>query len=198
VIVVAHYDHLGVDLDGKVHPGADDNGSGVVALLALAEALAAHGPLECSVLLLWTSGEEKGLWGSQAFVADPCLPGGASPVACINLDMVGRHSGHQLSLTPFEESHPSYSELAALAADLAQDSGFTELESADEVFHRSDHHSFLRLGIPVVSFYDHMTADYHAPTDTPEKVDGDKIRRVVRLVLSMLLELQGDPAGRAR
>jgi hypothetical protein len=188
VIVSAHYDHLGVARDGRVHHGADDNGSGVVALLAVAEALAAHGPLPGSVLLLWTSGEEKGLWGSQAFAEDPRLPSGITASADINLDMVGRGEASRLSLTPFAETHPAYGPLAELAARCAREEGFTELQSADPYFHRSDNYSFSERGIPAVSLFDDMTDDYHQPTDTADKVDADKVRRVARMVFRMLCE----------
>ena len=198
VLVSAHYDHLGAMKNGRVYPGADDNGSGTVALLALAEALVAQGPLRCSVMLVWTSGEESGLWGSQAFADAPCLPPGSKAVANINLDMVGREAATRLSITPFATTHPAFSGLARMAAEVARAEGFTELGSADQYFHRSDNFNFAKLGIPVVSLFDDMQADYHQPTDTPDKIDGDKVARVTRMVLRMLVALQGDPAGRAK
>jgi hypothetical protein len=198
VLVSAHYDTLGTTKSSRVYAGADDNGSGTVALLALADALVAQGPLRCSVMLVWTSGEEKGLWGSQAFVDAPPLPAGSRAVANINLDMVGREAAPKLSVTPFAKTHPAWSGLARLAAEAAREEGFSELGSADDYFHRSDNFNFARLGIPVVSLFDGMQVDYHQPTDTPDKIDGDKIARVTRMVLRMLVRLEGDPVGRVK
>jgi putative aminopeptidase FrvX len=190
VIVSAHYDHVGVDRRGRIHNGADDNGSGTAGLLALADALVALGPLEYSVFLVWLSGEEKGLWGSEALVRNPGFASGVRPAANINLDMIGRNDGRQLLLTPFDENHPKHSHLAALARSFAPEEGFTDLQSGDPYFERSDQASFAKLGIPVVFLTDGMHADYHQPTDDAERIDAGKIERVIRLVFRMLEALQ--------
>lgn len=195
IIVSAHYDHVGLDRRGSVCNGADDNGSGTCGLLALAEALAAHGRLDCPVLLVWLSGEEKGLWGSQALIESPWFEKGARPAANINLDMIGRNAGNQLLITPFDEKHPKHNGLARLARSIAASEGFTDVQSGDGYFERSDQANFAKLGIPVTFLTDGMHADYHEPTDDAEKIDGDKIRRVVNVVFKMLTTLEKDPAG---
>jgi len=190
IVVSAHYDHLGIDGEGRVFNGADDNGSGTTGLLALAEALTVNGPLERSVMLIWVSGEEKGLWGSQAWSSAPWLPDGAKAVADINIDMIGRNAPDSLLITPTAK-HPAYNGLVTVAERFAPQEGFTKLGSADDYYTRSDHAMFARLGIPVTFLFADVHKDYHRVTDDPDKIDSDKIARVVRVVLRMLDELQG-------
>ncbi len=190
ILVSAHYDHLGVAPDGRVFNGADDNGSGTCGLLALAEALVAYGPMSRSVMLIWVSGEEKGLWGSQAWSAAPWLPGTAKAVADINIDMIGRNKPDSLLITPTSK-HAAYNGMVRLAERLAPEEGFPNLGSADEYYTRSDHAMFARLGIPVTFLFADIHDDYHRVTDDPEKIDCDKIARVVRIVVRMLEAMQG-------
>lgn len=189
VLISAHYDHEGV-IAGEVYNGADDNASGTSALLALVDALPRL-ELRRSVMLVWVAGEEKGLYGSRAWVASPTLPEGSRAVCDINLDMVGRNEPGELYLTPTRR-HPAHTGLSTLAERLAADEGFAPLGSADPYYERSDHYVFAELGIPVLFLFNGEHADYHRPTDDVEKIDCDKIRRVARLVLRMVDELQGD------
>jgi Zn-dependent M28 family amino/carboxypeptidase len=196
LIVSAHYDHVGTR-DGEIYNGADDNASGSTGLLAVAESLAAYGPLRRSVLLLWVSGEEKGLLGSKAWTLDPTLEPGQRPVANINIDMIGRNAPDSLLVTP-TEALPQYNDLVVMAQANCALEGFAELGNCDDYWARSDQKSFSdNLGIPVMFLFSDIHADYHQPTDTPDKIDYDKIRRVARLVVRMLAGLQGDapPAG---
>ena len=192
LIVSAHYDHVG-EQGGKIHPGADDNGSGSMGLLALAQALKEHGPLRRTVLLMWVSGEEKGLWGSAAWTKAPILPPGHRAVANLNIDMIGRNAPDYLLITPTKALAKEYNGLTKLAEELAPLEGFPKLGSADEYWQRSDHMNFaVNLKIPVAFLFSDVHADYHQPSDTPDKIDYDKIRRVTRLVLRMLAGLQTD------
>lgn len=192
IILSAHYDHVGVGADGAIYNGADDNGSGTSGMLAVAEALAAHGPLRRSVMIVWVSGEEKGLWGSQAWTSDPYLPGERKPICDINIDMIGRNAPTKLLVTPTSGRKKDYNGLVRLTEALAPDEGFPELGSADEYYTRSDHANFAKLGIPVMFLFSDVHQDYHKPTDDVEKIDFDKIRRVSRLVLRVLDALQTD------
>jgi hypothetical protein len=186
VILSAHYDHIGIEEDGDVFNGADDNGSGTSALLAVAEGLAARGPLRRSVMLLWVSAEEKGLLGSEAFARDPVLPEGARAVANLNLDMVGRNAPDSLGITP-SAAHEAHNGLSALAEQLAAEEGFVELVPKDAYWSRSDHAMFHEhMGLPVAFLFADVHDDYHQVTDTADKVDFDKVLRVSRLVLRML------------
>jgi peptidase M28-like protein len=189
IICSAHYDHVGIREDGAVYHGADDNGSGTCGLLALAEALVAYGPMRRSVMLIWVSGEEKGLFGSRAWSDHPYFPNGGKAIADINMDMIGRNKPDQMLITP-TKNHAAYNRLTQLAESFFPDEGFTEIKSADEYYMRSDHAMFARLGIPITFLFDDVHADYHQVTDTADKIDGDKMRRVVRVFLRMLDALQ--------
>lgn len=190
ILLSAHYDHVGTT-NGVVYNGADDNGSGTSTMLAVAEALARYGPLRRSVMIVWVSGEEKGLWGSEAWAKDPTLPAGHKAIANINIDMVGRNAPDQLLVTP-TSAREEHNGLVRLAESLAPLEGFPKLGSADEYYKRSDHINFAKLGIPVVFLFSDVHEDYHKPGDDVEKIDGDKVRRVSRLVVRMLEGLQAD------
>jgi hypothetical protein len=191
ILCTAHYDHVGIGDDGAIYHGADDNGSGTCGLLALAESLVAYGPMRRSVMLIWVSGEEKGLYGSRAWSDKPYFPNGGKAVADINMDMIGRNAPNQMLITP-TKAHPAYNRLSELAESFFREEGFTDIKSADDYYTRSDHYMFARLGIPIAFLFDDVHADYHRPTDTADKIDGDKMRRVVRVVLRTLDALQGD------
>jgi hypothetical protein len=194
IVLSAHYDHVGVS-GGEIYNGADDNGSGTCGLLAVAEALRAYGPLRRSVLLLWVSAEEKGLFGSAAWTKDPTLPEGMRAVCNLNVDMIGRNAPEQLLITPTKASE-HYNGLTRLAERLAPLEGFPVLGDADEFWGRSDHANFARnLGIPVAFLFSDVHEDYHQPGDDVEKLDCDKVGRVVRLLVRMLHELQADELG---
>jgi hypothetical protein len=191
IVVSAHYDHVGAR-GGEIWNGADDNGSGTCGLLALADALATYGPMRRSVLLLWVSGEEKGLFGSDAWTRAPTLRPGARAICDLNVDMIGRNAPDVLLVTP-TRARPEYGTLTRLAEELAPLEGFPNLGSGDEFWARSDHMNFSRnMGLPVAFFFSGTHEDYHKPTDTFEKVDYDKVARVTRLVLRMLDALQDD------
>ena len=191
LIVSAHDDHVGTR-NGEVYNGADDNGSGTCGLMALAEALAHYGPMRRSVMLIWVSAEEKGLWGSKAWARNPWLPEGCTPVANINIDMIGRNAPDELQITPTRERAADYNGIVRAAEALSALEGFPTLGNADAYYHRSDHAEFAKLGIPVSFLFADVHEDYHQPGDTPDKIDCDKIRRVVRLVLRMLDSMQVD------
>jgi hypothetical protein len=193
ILVTAHYDHLGVR-NGVVSNGADDNGSGTCGLLALAEALHEYGPLRRSVMLMWVAGEEKGLWGSKAWTNAPWLPGGRRALCDLNIDMIGRNAPDALLITPTKE-RDEYNALVRLAEQLAPLEGFPTLGSADAYYTRSDHYNFAKQGIPAAFLFSGEHVDYHQPTDDPEKIDYDKVHRVVRLVFRMLAGLQQDTTG---
>ena len=192
IIVSAHYDHVGTNDAGEVYNGADDNGSGTVGLLAVAESLASYGPMRRSVMLMWVSGEEKGLLGSAAWTKDPYLPGGLEPVANVNIDMIGRNATDSLLITP-TAAHDAYNGLTRMAEAHCAEEGFPTLGNADAYWGRSDHANFSRnLDIPVAFLFSDVHEDYHKLTDTPDKIDYDKIRRVSRLVVRLLHGLQTD------
>jgi hypothetical protein len=191
ILISAHYDHL-TPIGARVFQGADDNGSGSMGLLALAEALQLYGAPKRSVMLLWLTAEEHGLRGSQAFVNQPTLDEDQRAICNINIDMIGRNGADSLFMTPSPQ-HASFSGLAALAHALAPLEGFANLGSADDYWQRSDHFNFsTTMGLPVVFLFAGVHGDYHMPTDTPDKVNYDKVRRATRLVLRLVDGLQAD------
>lgn len=192
IILSAHYDHVGVGEDGQIFNGADDNGSGTCGMLALAEALQAYGPMRRTVMLMWVSAEEKGLLGSEAWTRDPYLPGGLKPLCNINIDMIGRNASNEFLITP-TRNHKAYSALTQVAEANAALEGFDKIGSADAYWARSDHANFEQhMGLPVAFLFCDVHEDYHKPTDTPDKIDYDKMRRICRLVVRMLEALQID------
>ncbi len=192
IILSAHYDHIGYREDGTIFNGADDNGSGTSGLLAIAEALKAYGPMRRTVMLMWVSAEEKGLLGSKAWTKDPYLPGNLKPLCNINIDMIGRNASDEFLITPTKK-HPAYSALTQVAEANMKKEGFRKIKSADAYWTRSDHANFSKyLGIPVAFLFCDVHEDYHKSTDTVEKIDYDKMRRICRLVVRMLEDLQID------
>ena len=188
IVITAHYDHVGKNAEGAIYNGADDNASGCAALLSLAEAIAEAGGLRRTIMLLWVSGEEKGLLGSAAWARDPVLPEDSRVVANINVDMVGRNDPDQILMTPSSEHH-EHNQLARLVEKNAGSEGFDRVDSADAYWFRSDHANFSRyLSVPVIFLFTNVHEDYHQPTDTAEKLDYDKAARVTRLILRVLFD----------
>lgn len=184
IVISAHMDHVGVN---GAHPkdtiwnGADDDASGTAGVLALAEAFATA-PTKRSIIFLTVSGEEHGLWGSAWFAANPPVPIDRI-VANLNLDMIGRnwkdsivvvgleHSDLGTTLARVNAAHPELG-VTAMRDPWPQESFFT----------RSDHYNFARRGVPALFFFNGVHADYHQPSDSPDKIDAEKEARVVRLI----------------
>ena len=192
VVVSAHYDHLG-ERGGAIYNGADDNASGTSTVLEIVEGLAAarragQGPRR-SVLALLVSGEEKGLLGSKYYAENPVFPL-ASTVADVNIDMIGRYDeAHADSaayiyvigagrIAPDLDSVVRAVNHAYSGLDL--DYTFDAPDDPNRFYYRSDHYSFASRGVPAVFFFSGVHADYHRPTDTPDKLDYDKMARVGR------------------
>ena len=193
IIISAHYDHVGTSAEGVVYNGADDYGSGTTGLLQLAEALTVNGPMRRSVMLIWVSGEEKGLFGSKAWCMAPTIPEGHRAICDLNIDMIGRNAPDKLLITPTKARKNDYNGLTRMAESMSGLEGFPVLGSADDYWSRSDHANFAQyLKIPVAFLFSDVHEDYHQPTDDPEKIDCDKIRRVTRMVLRMIDGLQTD------
>lgn len=214
VVVGAHYDHVGMMRNAsptapydKIYNGADDDGSGTVSVLAMAEALS-HSPQrpKRSVLFIWHTGEEKGLWGSQYFTEHPTVPL-ASIIAQLNIDMIGR-SKRAGDTTPANRALTGPNEIYVIGSkmmstDLGQLSeavnksylnlAFNYLydnpADPNRFFFRSDHFNYARKGIPIIFYFDGEHEDYHKPGDSPDKIDYQKMERVARTICVTLLEL---------
>jgi hypothetical protein len=188
LVVSAHYDHLGVR-DGKVYPGADDNASGVALLLHLAERCVAQ-PFAHPLLLAFFDAEELGLKGAQAFVQTPTVPR-ERIAANLNFDMVSRSATRELYIAGpgrWPRLQPLLASVAVKApinVRFGHDTGGGQ----DDWTTQSDHGAFHAAGIPFVYLGVEDHADYHQPTDTPEKIAPavlDGVATVARRVLAAL------------
>jgi hypothetical protein len=184
IVVTAHYDHVGTR-EGVIYNGADDNASGVAALLALADWFQAHPPRH-SIIFAALDAEEVGLRGARAFVDAPPIPKEAIALN-VNLDMVGRSAAGEL-FAAGTHHHPALRPLldsVAARAPITLRFGHDRpnLPAGDDWTMSSDHGRFHAAGIPFVYFGVEDHADYHKPTDDPERIDPTFFAGAVRTVL---------------
>lgn len=190
VILGAHYDHLGfgeagTPNAGKLHPGADDNASGVAVLLECARRLAEEAALPHAVVFLAFAGEESGLLGSAHYGATPLLPL-EECTAMVNLDTVGRLSTGSLTIFGVNTAV----ELAEVLRGVNY--GFhLPLELPESDPGGSDQMSFVQRGVPAVQLFTGAHADYHRPSDTPDKIDIEGLEKIVGFTTELLLYLAG-------
>ena len=219
VALGAHYDHVGTGAPGggrapslkgdntdTIWNGADDDASGTVALLAIAETLARNRPPKRSILFVWHCGEEKGLWGSRYFVENPTVPL-EKIITQINLDMIGRSK-------PEGDTNPANAKLAGpneiyvigskmmstQLGELSENTNHAYLnlklnylyddpKDPNRFFYRSDHYNYAKNGIPIIFYFDGEHEDYHRPGDHPEKIDYPKLEKVTRTIFVTMWEL---------
>ena len=192
IVVGAHYDHLGLGGEGSlapdertIHNGADDNASGTAALVEIAAALAQGPPLDRSVIFAAFTGEERGLWGSARFVAEPPVAL-ERVVAMLNLDMVGRVADDRLTVFGFGTAAEWDEVVDAANASLEAP---LSIGKAPDGYGPSDHASFYGEGIPVLHFFSNTHADYHRPTDDWNKINADGLERVAALTAAVTRRL---------
>ena len=190
VSVGAHFDHEGV-LDGEIYNGADDDGSGTVAILETARKLSIIKDNERPILFIFHTGEEKGLLGSS-YLTDNS-PFVKNIISNINIDMVGRESEDSIYCIG---SKMLSTELSQLLEETNEETvhfilnyKFDDPNDPNKYYYRSDHYNYAKKGIPIAFFYDHMTLDYHKPTDTPDKIDYYKINKISKLVTNLALKI---------
>ena len=195
LVFSAHMDHVGISAGrpDSINNGADDDASGTVGVVELAEAFSRARPRR-SVLFITVSGEEKGLWGSQYFADHPTVPV-ANLIANINIDMIGRnwkdtivaigkeHSDLGTTLDRVNQLHP---ELRMTAID--------DRWPQENFYSRSDHYNFARKGVPVLFFFNGVHEDYHRPSDSPDKIDGEKEARILQLLFYVGQDIANSPA----
>ena len=194
VVITAHYDHVGVNDKGEVFNGADDDGSGTVSALELAQAFqmakeAGKGARR-SVLVMTVSGEEKGLLGSEWYSEYPIFPL-EKTVANLNIDMIGRTDDQHedenyiylIGSDKLSTELHSISENAnATYTELELDYTYNHPDDPNRFYYRSDHYNFARKGIPVIFYFSGVHEDYHQPGDDEEKIMYDKMVKIVNLV----------------
>jgi Zn-dependent M28 family amino/carboxypeptidase len=201
IVVSAHYDHVGVK-DGDVYNGADDDGSGTVALLEIAEAFElakkeGHGPKR-SILFLHVTGEEHGLHGSRFYSENPLFPL-ANTITDINIDMIGRRdeahadSNNYVYLIGADRLSTDLHNICLAANDkytqLNLDFKYNDPMDPNHFYERSDHYNFAKNGVPSVFLFNGVHADYHKKTDTPDKIEYDALAKRAQLAFTVAWEL---------
>jgi len=191
VVVCGHHDHLGIS-GGSVIAGADDNGTGTVALIEIAQALMAERPKR-SVIIAWFTGEERGLIGAHYFINNCPVPV-EKISACINLDMLGRNSVDSLYLVASDllssELDGSIQKVnKQFGINFGFDYKYSNLTNSERVYFRSDHYPHLRFGIPSVWLFCGFTPDYHTPKDVLEFIDYEKFYKVTKLAYLTVFDI---------
>ncbi len=202
IVISAHHDHLKTGENGVYYPGADDDASGVAAILAIARAFALNPPRR-SILVMFHSGEENGLLGSRFNTeVSPAVPLGQI-VANLNVDMIGRsrpegdqnsanrhltnsNSVHVIGADRIsEELHSLNEQTNTDFEQLDFDYTYNDPKRPERFYYRSDHWNYAKNGIPVAFFFTGTHQDYHRPTDTVDKIDFQKLTRIARHVYSL-------------
>ena len=201
LVISAHLDHVGMK-DDKVYNGADDDGSGTIALLEIAEAFKqavndGYGPRR-SILFLHVTGEEIGLKGSKYYADNPIYPM-ENTIANLNIDMIGR-------IDAAHEDNPDYvyligsdmlsQELHDMSEDANKSSMNMNLDykyngksDPNRFYYRSDHYNFAKNDVPVIFYFNGTHEDYHKPTDTPDKIEYELYQRRAKLIFATAWEV---------
>ncbi len=196
VVLGAHYDHLGFGGEtslapsryGEVHPGADDNASGVAGVIGLARQFAAAGGARRAVVFVAFAGEEMGLLGSARYVDAPPAPLERT-VAMINMDMIGRLREDRLYVFGVDTGKEFREVLEAANRDTA-----LQLKFSGDGYGPSDHTPFYAKDRSVLFFFTGPHEDYHRPSDTPDKINASGMERVVRVIAGVLRQVADRPA----
>ncbi len=176
ILISAHYDHVGVK-DGEIYNGADDNASGTVGMLQIAEAYSRYvTDNKRSIIFAAFGGEELNLLGSRFLAANSPVPP-ENIVACLNLDMIGRGEPNDLSIIGIQYS----TDLKELNEECNREIGFN-LKYAGQMFvSKSDQWAFVKRHVPSIFYFAGMHEDYHAPGDDYDKINYRKLVNISRL-----------------
>lgn len=195
IVISAHLDHVGMDKDGNVFNGADDDGSGTVAIMEIAQAFQkavkdGNGPKR-SILFLHVTGEEIGLYGSRYYTENPLFPL-ENTVCNLNIDMIGR-------IDPEKKENPNYiyligsnklsqelqdisSEVNEKYTQLELDYKYDDPDDPNRFYYRSDHYNFAKNNVPIIFYFNGVHEDYHKITDTPDKIEYDLMAERAKLI----------------
>ena len=196
IIVTSHYDHVGI-INGEIHNGADDDGSGTTSVMEIAEAFATaakkgKGPKR-SILFMCVTGEEKGLLGSKYYTENPVFPL-EQTITNLNIDMVGRVDPKYEELgNPnyiyvigsdklSQELHDLHENVNEQTENIVLDYTYNDENDPNRFYYRSDHYNFAKNNIPIIFYFNGTHADYHKPTDTIEKIQFEKMQKIARLI----------------
>lgn len=203
VVVTAHYDHLGKRGEQIFH-GADDDGSGTSGVLEIAQALneakkQGKGPRR-SILCMLVTGEEKGLLGSKYYVTHPVFPL-EKTVANVNIDMIGRvDEKYEKAGNPnyiyvigadklSQDLHDVNENMNKTYTKLTLDYTYNDEADPNRYYYRSDHYNFAEKGIPAIFFFNGTHDDYHRTTDTIDKINFEKMTKIVKLAFYTACEI---------
>ncbi|MBX2930931.1 MAG: M28 family peptidase [Chitinophagaceae bacterium] len=196
VILTAHYDHLG-KRGNDIYYGADDDGSGTVTIIEMAEAFAqakkkGKGPRR-TIICMTVSGEEKGLWGSDYYTQHPIYPLNKTTVN-LNTDMIGRidpsYKGDSLNYVYVIGEDKLSSDLLPISDSINQhfklelDRRYNDPKDPNRFYYRSDHFNFAKNGVPVIFYFNGVHKDYHKPTDTIDKINFDVMEKRARFIFT--------------
>lgn len=204
IIISAHLDHIGMDRNGAINNGADDDGSGTVAILEIAEAFKkaekdGNGPRR-SVVFLHVTGEEIGLYGSRYYAdEDPIFPL-KNTIANLNIDMIGRvDKKHEASGENYlyligsdklsKELHNISETVNKTYFNMEFDYTFNDDKDPNRFYYRSDHYNFAKNNIPVIFYFNGTHEDYHKISDTPDKINYDFLETRAKLIFHTAWEL---------
>lgn len=204
VFVTGHMDHLG-KRDTVIYYGADDDGSGTTGVIEIAEAFAkakqqGKGPRRTMVFMT-VSGEEKGLWGSGYYTSHPLFPLEKTTVD-LNIDMIGRSDasrkqGDSNNYVYVVGDDKISSDLKVISeganklyTNMELDYKYNDPKDPNRIYFRSDHYNFAEKGVPIIFYYDGMLgADYHRPTDTPDKINYTLMAKRAQLIFYTAWEM---------
>lgn len=204
VFITAHYDHIGKTAAGVINYGADDDGSGTVSVLEMAEAFvkakaAGKGPRR-SIVFMTVSGEEKGLWGSAYYGDHPVYPLEKTTVD-LNIDMIGRIDpkrtiGDSTNYVYVVGDDKLSSDLRPISEAMNKkyikmelDYKYNDPKDTERIYYRSDHYNFARKGVPIIFYFNGTHADYHRPGDTPDKIGYELMAKRAKLVFYTAWEM---------
>jgi len=194
IVLSAHYDHVGVK-NGKVYNGADDDGSGTVAMMEMAQAFQkaakdGNGPKR-SILILHVTGEEIGLYGSKYYTENPLFPL-ENTVANLNTDMIGRIGSEKEGNDNYiyligsdklsQELHDLSEAVNKKYTNLELDYTYNDDNDPNRFYYRSDHYNFAKNNIPVIFYFNGTHEDYHKPGDTPDKIEYELMAKRTQLI----------------
>jgi peptidase M28-like protein len=196
LVYSAHMDHIGITpgRPDSINNGADDDGSGTVGVVELAEAFSQAGARpKRSIIFLTVSGEEKGLWGSDFFTSHPPVPI-SRIVADINIDMIGRN--WRDTIVAIGKEHSDLGGTLERVNRAHGELGMTAIDDrwpAERFYFRSDHYNFARRGVPILFFFNGVHQDYHEVTDSPDKIDSEKESRILKLLFYLGQDITNAP-----
>src|SRR5690606_38494401 len=202
IVISAHLDHVGIDKKGQIYNGADDDGSGTVAVMEMARAFkmaekAGFAPKR-SLLSLHVTGEEIGLYGSRYYVENPVFP--LNQTVCnLNIDMIGRIDPEKAKTPEYiyligsnmlsQELQDVSEEVNRKYINLELDYKFDDPNDPNQFYYRSDHYNFAKHNIPVIFYFNGVHEDYHKPSDTPDKIEYDLLEKRTRLIFLTAWEI---------